>query len=209
MKRGKLIVLEGIEGAGKSTHTGFVAATLRNAGLTVEQTREPGGTPLAEAIRGVLLGAGSAGMPGLTELLLMFAARAAHLEQRILPALQAGRWVVCDRFTDASYAYQSAGRGLPESHVAALERMVQKRLRPDLVLLLDLPAREGLQRAQRRGDTNRFENEAHVFFDRVRKCYLQRARGAREHYTVLDATKPIDAVQAGIRRALAKLGVEA
>lgn len=207
MKRGKLIVLEGIEGAGKSTHAAFVASVLSEAGHKVEQTREPGGTPLAEEIRGVLLGAGSTNMPLLTELLLMFAARAAHLEQRILPALRKGDWVVCDRFTDASHAYQSAGRGLPERYVTALENMVQKRLRPDLVLLLDLPAQEGLRRAQKRGDTNRFEEEAQIFFERVRQRYLQRAAKMPARYSVLDAAAPIPVVQSEIRQALAKLGV--
>ena len=207
MKRGKLIVLEGIEGAGKSTHAVFVTSVLREAGHKVEQTREPGGTPLAEEIRGVLLGAGSTNMPPLTELLLMFAARAAHLEQRIRPALRKGHWVVCDRFTDASHAYQSAGRGLPKRYVTVLESMVQKRLRPDVVLLFDLPAEQGLRRAQKRGDTNRFEEEAHVFFERVRQRYLQRAAKMPVRYSVLDATAPIPVVQSEIRRALAKLGV--
>ncbi|MGH8561874.1 MAG: dTMP kinase, partial [Nevskiales bacterium] len=137
MKRGKFITLEGIEGAGKSTQAPYIVEFIRAAGHTVEQTREPGGTPLAESIRGVLLDKNSHGMPDTTELLLMFAARAAHLTQRIQPALRRGAWVICDRFTDASYAYQSAGRGLPERHVAALERIVQGRLRPDLVLVFD------------------------------------------------------------------------
>ncbi|MGH8454543.1 MAG: dTMP kinase [Nevskiales bacterium] len=207
MKRGKFITLEGIEGAGKSTQAPYIVEFIRAAGHTVEQTREPGGTPLAESIRGVLLDKNSHGMPDTTELLLMFAARAAHLTQRIQPALRRGAWVICDRFTDASYAYQSAGRGLPERHVAALERIVQGRLRPDLVLVFDLPVQEGLRRARGRGDGNRFEDEQMAFFERVRQCYLERAAGEPERYAVLDASQDVDAVQQQVRKALLKLDV--
>jgi dTMP kinase len=205
MKRGKFIALEGVEGAGKSTQANFIAEHLRASGRQVEQTREPGGTPLAEEIRGLLLGKTSAGMPETTELLLMFAARATHLAQRIQPALRRGAWVVCDRFTDATYAYQAAGRGLPERHVAVLERLVQKRLRPDLVLILDLPVQEGLRRARGRGDTNRFEEEQLAFFERVRNCYLERAAREPARYAVLDASQPTDSVQDQVLRALRKL----
>ncbi|HXG27713.1 MAG TPA: dTMP kinase [Nevskiales bacterium] len=207
MKRGKFITLEGIEGAGKSTQAGYIADCLRAAGHAVEQTREPGGTPLAEAIRGLLLDERSRDMPETAELLLMFAARAAHLAQRIRPALARGAWVVCDRFTDASYAYQSAGRGLPERQVATLERIVQGRLRPDLVLVFDLPVADGLRRARGRGDGNRFENEELAFFERVRQCYLARAACDPLRYAVLDASQPPAAVQQQIRRALARLGL--
>jgi dTMP kinase len=209
MKRGKFITLEGIEGAGKSTQAGYIADRIRTAGHAVEQTREPGGTPLAEAIRGLLLADAARGMPDTAELLLMFAARAAHLGQRILPALRAGTWMVCDRFTDASYAYQSAGRGLPERHVTALERVVQGRLRPDLVLIFDLPVEEGMRRARSRGDGNRFEDEQLAFFTRVRQCYLERAARDTTRYVVIDAAQPVSAVQQQIRQALERLGIAA
>ncbi len=205
MKRGKFITLEGIEGAGKSTLASAIADYLRASGRRVEQSREPGGTPLAEDIRGILLGKTSTDMPEITELLLMFAARAAHLTQRLQPALRRGAWVVCDRFTDATYAYQVAGRGLPERHVAALERMVQKRLRPDLVLILDLPVQEGLSRARGRGDTNRFEDEQMIFFERVRQCYLERAAREPVRYAVLDASQQPESVRDQALRALRKL----
>ncbi len=208
MKRGKFITLEGIEGAGKSTQAEFLVQHLRAAGHVVELTREPGGTPQAEAIRELLLNKGSEGMPGITELLLMFAARSAHLQQKIIPSLDQGTWVVCDRFTDASYAYQSAGRGLPESHVAALERLVQKRMRPDQVLVFDLPPEMGLRRARGRGETNRFESEQLAFFERVRQCYLDRAAKSPGKYTVIDAAQPIASVQQQLIRVLAKLGVK-
>ncbi len=205
MKRGRFITLEGIEGGGKSTQASFIVATLRAAGHVVEQTREPGGTPLAESIREVLLNKASQGMPETTELLLMFAARAAHLAQRIQPALHKGSWVVCDRFTDATYAYQAAGRGLPVRQVKTLESMVQGRLKPDLVLIFDLPVEEGLRRAHGRGDSNRFEYEELEFFERVRQCYLDRARDNPRRYVVLDATRPITKVQIQIRQALHRL----
>jgi dTMP kinase len=206
-KRGKFITLEGIEGAGKSSQAGYVAAHIQAAGHAVEQTREPGGTPLAESIRGLLLGEAARGMPPAVELLLMFAARASHLAQRIRPGLAQGTWVVCDRFTDASYAYQSAGRGLPERQVAALERIVQGRLRPDLVLVFDLPVTEGLRRARGRGDGNRFEDEQVAFFERVRQCYLARAARDPVRYAVLDASQSPAAVQQQIRLALGRLGL--
>lgn len=205
MKRGKFITLEGIEGGGKSTQASYIVERLRVIGYQVEQTREPGGTPLAESIRNVLLNEASSGMPESTELLLMFAARAAHLAQRIQPALAKGAWVVCDRFTDATYAYQAAGRGLPASRIKTLETMVQGRLRPDLVLIFDLPVTEGLRRARGRGDTNRFEAEKLSFFERVRQCYLERAKANPLRYFVLDAAQPIEQVQLQIRQALQRL----
>lgn len=208
MKRGKFITLEGIEGGGKSTQAGYIVSRLRDLGHAVEQTREPGGTPLAESIRSVLLNEASRGMPGTTELLLMFAARAAHLAQRIQPALKKGTWVVCDRFTDATYAYQAAGRGLPVSRIKTLETMVQGRLRPDLVLVFDLPVAVGLQRARGRGDANRFEDEKLAFFERVRQCYLDRAKANPLRYVVLDAAQPVEQVQQQIRHALQRLAPE-
>lgn len=208
MNKGKFITLEGIEGAGKSTQIGFIAGCIRRAGQAVEQTREPGGTPLAEAIRELLLADSARDMPATAELLLMFAARATHLSQRIQPALDAGTWVVCDRFTDASYAYQSAGRGVPENQVAALEEIVQGRHRPDLVLIFDLPVEEGLRRARGRGDANRFEAEQGGFFERVRQCYLERATRDPSRYAVLDARQSETGVQRQILHALQRLDLE-
>lgn len=198
---GRFIVLEGIEGAGKSTHAQLLQQLVANAGHDVELTREPGGTPLAEAIRELLLRSreGEA-MPALTELLLMFAARAAHLEQRIRPALQQGKWVICDRFTDASYAYQGAGRGIAEERIAELEKAVQGKLRPDLVLIFDLPPEAGLARARKRGRADRFEAEQLDFFARARDCYLQRAKLDPQRYRVLNAAAPMEDVQAELTR---------
>jgi dTMP kinase len=199
MARGRFLTLEGIEGAGKSTQLPFIAGLIREAGHDVEITREPGGTDLAEGIRQVLMGKWSSPMPATTELLLMFAARASHLREKILPALEAGRWVVCDRFTDASYAYQSAGRGIPSAEVAALETLVQGKVRPDLVILFDLPVQAGLARARGRRDNNRFEDERAEFFERVRRRYLERASADSRRYAVIDAAQPASEVQAQIR----------
>lgn len=184
---GRLFTFEGGEGAGKSTQIGHLAAYLRAAGHTVRTTREPGGTRLGEAIRGVLMGEYDAPMPAMSELLLMFAARAAHLAQVIEPALAAGEIVLCDRFTDASYAYQGAARGLGETAVATLERLVQGERRPDGVLLFDLPVAQGLSRARDRGEVNRFDQETLAFHERVRANYLERARLAPARYAVIDA----------------------
>ncbi len=202
MERGKFITLEGIEGAGKSTQVSYLAKEITARGHAVEVTREPGGTPLAEAIRGVLLSDWPDGMPSSTELLLMFAARAAHLQQKILPALERGKWVVCDRFTDASYAYQSAGRGMPRQDIADLEQLVQGSLRPDLVLVFDLPVADGLGRAKSRGQTNRFEAENLAFFERVRQCYLERAAADVNRYAVIDASLGQDQVRLQLHAAL-------
>lgn len=201
--RGRFITLEGGEGAGKSTHARFVAAWLEQRGRTVVQTREPGGSPLAEAVREVVLRDWAEGVTPETELLLMFAARAAHVSHRIEPALQAGQDVVCDRFIDASWAYQGAGRGVADEHLRALERLVLRDLRPDLTLVFDLPPDVGLNRAKRRGDANRFEAETLAFMERVRAAYLARAQRDPDRYVVLDATRPIDEVQAQIARTLA------
>jgi dTMP kinase len=205
MERGKFITLEGIEGAGKSTQASYLAELITARGPAVAVTREPGGTPLAEAIRGVLLNDWPDGVPANTELLLMFAARAAHLEQKILPELKKGTWVVCDRFTDASYAYQSAGRGMPRQDIAELERLVQGSLRPDLVLVFDLPVAVGLGRAKSRGQTNRFEAENMAFFERVRQCYLERAAADVSRYAVIDASVDQDQVRLQLHIALQRL----
>ena len=202
IKRGRLIVLEGGEGAGKSTHARGIKAWLEQQGREVVQTREPGGSPLAEAIRGVVLGDWAEGIDATTELLLIFAARAAHLHALIRPALEQGKDVVCDRFVDASYAYQGAARGLGADTIASLERLTLGELRPDLVLLLDIDPREGLKRAKRRGDENRFEAETLEFMGKVRAEYLRRARAEPARYAVIDAARPQAQVAADLRREL-------
>ncbi len=201
-KRGRFIVLEGGEGAGKSTQAPAIRDWLRSRGREVILTREPGGSPLAEAIRGLVLGEWDEGISATTELLLIFAARAAHLHARIEPALAAGTDVVCDRFVDASYAYQGAGRGLGVEPVAALERIVVGPLRPDLVLVLDIDPEEGLRRARHRGDENRFEAETLAFMRRVRQAYLDRIQTDPQRYALVDASQPPEDVQALIEAVL-------
>jgi dTMP kinase len=192
--RGRFITLEGGEGVGKSTNLVFVAERLRQAGIEVVTTREPGGTPLAEAIRALLLGVSEEAMAGLTELLLVFAARAQHLARVIRPALEGGAWVVCDRFTDATYAYQGGGRGLDEDLIARLETMVQQGLQPDLTLYLDLPPDEAEVRLGDR-ERDRFEREQRAFFHRVRDTYLARAAQAPSRFRIVDAGAPLADVQ--------------
>lgn len=203
MKNGRLIVLEGGEGAGKSTHARYVCEWLAARGRDPVATREPGGSPLAEAIRELVLRSWEEGVNGTTELLLMFAARAAHLQATILPALQAGRDVVCDRFLDATYAYQGAGRGLRGADINLLTRLVLKRLRPDLVILLDVDPAIGVSRAQARGVANRFDDEAMAFQTRVRQAYLRRARSGRtQRYAIIDANRDVASIQRDIGRVL-------
>ena len=203
--RGHFITLEGIEGAGKTTQREAVADCLRAAGLDVLTTREPGGSAIAERIRALLLDPDNTGMHGDTELLLMFAARAEHLQQRILPALDVGTWVVCDRFTDATYAYQGGGRGVPVERIAMLEELVQGARRPDLTLLFDLPAETGLARARARGPAapDRFEAEAVHFFERVRDAYLARAAAEPERFVQIDAARAPAEVAAAATAAVA------
>jgi dTMP kinase len=196
MMRGQFITLEGIEGAGKSTQREAVATCLRDQGLALLLTREPGGSALAERIRALLLDPANAGMHADAELLLMFAARAEHLQQHILPALAAGTWVVCDRFTDATYAYQGGGRGVPVERIATLEQLVQGDLRPDLTLLFDLPAATGLARAHGRSVPDRFEREQQAFHERVRARYLARAAAEPDRVVVIDARRTPEAVAA-------------
>ena len=183
----RFITLEGIEGAGKSTQLEVVRACLEERGISVMTSREPGGTPIAERIRSVLLDPESQGIAADTELLLMFAARAEHLAQSILPALRRGTWVVCDRFTDATYAYQGGGRGIDTDRIAVLEKYVQGSLRPDLTILLDLDVSAGLARAGRRSAPDRFESETIRFFEGVRQAYLERAARYPERIRVIDA----------------------
>ena len=199
---GKFITVEGIEGVGKSTNLAFIRARLSAAGKTVVQTREPGGTPLGEAIRELLLDPAYTGMDALCELQLMFAARAEHLARLIRPALARGEWVLCDRFTDATYAYQGGGRGVDVSLIARLEELVQGDFRPDLTLLLDVPVAVGLARARQRGAPDRFEQEQAAFFERVRRSYLDLAARHPERYRVIDASRKLEDVQLQIRTCL-------
>ena len=191
---GRFITVEGGEGAGKSTNLERMVAFLEARGLVVEFTREPGGTPLAEEIREGLLAPRSEALAPLAELLLVFAARAQHLSERIEPALTAGRWVVCDRFTDASFAYQGGGRELGPDAVAQLARLVHPQRRPDLTVYLDLPPDQGLARARHRGEPDRIERESVRFFERVRAVYLDRAAAEPERFAVVDASRPLEAV---------------
>ncbi|CAG8865370.1 Thymidylate kinase [Pseudomonas fluorescens] len=195
---GLFITLEGPEGAGKSTNRDYLAARLREQGLDVVLTREPGGTPLAERVRELLLAPSDETMHADTELLLMFAARAQHLAGVIRPALARGAVVLCDRFTDATYAYQGGGRGLSVERIATLETFVQGDLRPDLTLVFDLPVEIGLARAAARGRLDRFEQEGLAFFEAVRQAYLQRAGRNPQRYRLLDAAQTLEAVQTAI-----------
>lgn len=192
---GKFITVEGIEGVGKTTNISFIQQTLQAAGHEVVLTREPGGTPLAEAIRALLLDPHYTGMDPVCELQLMFAARAEHLARVIRPALEQGQWVLCDRFTDATYAYQGGGRGIDTAIIARLEQLVQGDFRPHLTLLLDVPVEVGLARAGDRSDPDRFEQEQVEFFERVRQAYLEMAAAESQRYRVIDAARPLDAVQ--------------
>ena len=202
---GLFITLEGPEGAGKSTNREYLAERLREQSIDVLLTREPGGTPLAERIRELLLDPSDEPMAADTELLLVFAARAQHLQQVIRPALAKGSVVLCDRFTDATYAYQGGGRGLSIERIAQLEQFVQGELRPDLTLIFDLPVEIGLARASARGRLDRFEQEGRGFFEAVRQAYLQRAEQAPQRYRVLDAGQTLAQVQADIDALLPSL----
>ena len=204
-RRGQFITFEGTEGVGKSTQLANAASTLDALGVECVVTREPGGTPMAESIRELLLAPRDEPVNETTELLLMFAARAQHLHTRILPELEAGRWVLCDRFTDATFAYQGGGRGVPADRIALLESLVQGTVRPDHVVLLDAPVETGMTRARHRGDLDRFEQEAVAFFERIRETYLARAASAPGRYHIVDASQPIEAVSdevAGLLRSL-------
>jgi len=204
--RGRFITLEGIEGSGKSTLARALGDWLRSEGLTVHATREPGGTPLAESIRQLVLARAAEPMPPTAELLLMFAARAVHVENLIRPALARGEWVLCDRFTDASLAYQGAGRGIDPAQIRALSTVAHPGLAPDLTLLLDLAPAEGLTRARGRGDGgDRFEDETLAFFERVRAGYRDQARAEPGRFVVLDAALPAATVLDRARAALAGL----
>jgi dTMP kinase len=198
---GKFVTLEGIEGVGKTTQLARLSAALTERGVQHVVTREPGGTPLAESIRALVLTAREEMLPPAAELLLMFAARAVHLTNHVQPNLQAGRWVICDRFTDATYAYQGGGRGLSTDHIRDLETLVQGSLRPDLTLLFDAPVREALQRARQRNAgsvQDRFEAERVEFFARVSQVYRDRAAAEPERIEVVDATQSAATVTARV-----------
>lgn len=205
MKSGLFISLEGGEGVGKSTNLQFIQQWLTQHQIPVTVTREPGGTVVAEKIRSLLLERQDEAISEQAELLLMFAARAQHLQNLIKPALQQGQWVLCDRFTDATYAYQGGGRNMNMQTIAWLEQMVQGDLRPDLTLLLDAPIEVGMQRAQKRGALDRFEVEQIDFFKRVQQTYLQRAAEQPQRYQIIDASLPLEQVQAQISAVLERL----
>lgn len=195
MPKGRFITLEGGEGVGKSTNLRFITDWMRERDIDFIQTREPGGTPLAEQLRALLLENREESVDPTAELLMVFAARAQHLAQVIRPALARGAWVICDRFTDATYAYQGGGRGLDRGLIAQLEQTVQGDLRPDRVLLLDLDPGIGLSRAAETGAADRFESEKLGFFHKVRDAYLARAAAAPDRYAVVNAARPLDEVQ--------------
>lgn len=201
-ERGKFITVEGTEGVGKSTNIRFIEQRLRELGHSLLVTREPGGTPLAEEIRRLLLSNRQESVDSTAELLLMFAARAQHLHNVIEPALAVGQWVICDRFTDATFAYQGGGRGLNMQVIAELETIVQGERQPNLTFYLDIDVRTGLERARERGELDRFEQEDIVFFERVRAVYLDRVRQQPERFVVIDANQPLASVQADIDKAL-------
>lgn len=191
----RFITFEGGEGAGKSSNLAVVAQWLRDKGVEVITTREPGGTDYAERIRELLLQPSDEMISADTELLLVFAARAQHMAEKILPALARGCWVLSDRFTDATYAYQGGGRGLSVKKIAQLEQLVQGKVRPDLTLLFDIPVSLGMERAGKRGALDRIEQESMTFFERIRQCYLDRAAAEPARMAVLDASRTLDAVQ--------------
>ena len=191
----RFITIEGGEGAGKSTAQQFLASKLISMGLSVTLTREPGGTPLAEELRQTLLNPHGEVPVEMAELLLLFAARAQHIANVIKPALDRGEWVICDRFTDATYAYQGGARGMSLEVITQLEEMVQGALQPHQVILLDLPPEVGLERARARGELDRFEREPMAFYERVRSGYLERVRAMPGRYTVIDASQDLQGVE--------------
>ena len=202
---GVFITFEGVEGGGKTTNINFIADELQAVGVNILLTREPGGTEVSEAIRKILLSKELPSMHQDTELLLMFAARAEHLQKKILPALAQGTWVLCDRFTDASYAYQGAGRGIAVERIATLENWVQGDCRPDYTFLFDLDAETGLNRVRSRGETDRIEQENIDFFNRIREKYLAMAEQYAQRYRVINAQLPLPKVQQQVSTALSDI----
>lgn len=205
MSRGKFITFEGGEGVGKSTNVAFVESYLQSKNISVVVTREPGGTKLAEKLRALLLDKKSEAITEEAELLLMFAARSQHVKHVIEPALARGDWVICDRFTDATYAYQGGGRNMKISTIEGLENLIQGNLRPDLTLLLDAPVKVGMERAGKRGAFDRFESETLQFFEDVRRAYLLQAELNPKRITLIKASQPLAEVQQAIITVLSPL----
>lgn len=205
-RRGRFVTLEGIDGAGKSTHAAFIVETLEARGHAVVATREPGGTPLGERVRDLVL---TEAMDHETATLLLFAARREHVARVIRPALERGHWVVCDRFTDATYAYQGGGHGVARDFIRTLAREVHPDCNPDLTLLFDVPttvSRERLNRSAAKGrELDRFEREEQAFFERVRDAYLETAASEPQRFVRVDSTQPVDAVRAALADALRAL----
>ncbi|WP_293268839.1 dTMP kinase [Neptunomonas sp.] len=204
MKEGCFITIEGTEGVGKSTNVEFIRQYLSDKGIDLRLTREPGGTPLAEEIRELLLQPREEVVSDDAEILLVFAARAQHINQVIIPSLQRGQWVLSDRFIDATFAYQGAGRGISWNRIQQLEQYVLGDLRPDLTFLLDLPVDIGMERAEKRGALDRFEQEKHDFFEKVRQGYHHRLRAEPERFALIDAAQSLDNVQQQIAAVLAE-----
>ena len=203
---GKFITLEGTEGAGKSTNLIYIEQWLSAKGDEVVTTREPGGTKVGEEVRAILLNTDNQAMTADTELMLMFAARNQHLQEKILPALKAGKWVISDRFTDASYAYQGAARGIEYKRISELEQWVQQGFHPNMTFVFDLSVEEGMKRVKARGEaTDRFEEEKQTFFEKVRSAYINRANQSPSRYTILDASQKLENVQQQIDKTLLKL----
>ncbi|WP_250657963.1 dTMP kinase [Alkalimarinus coralli] len=199
MKKGLFLTVEGAEGVGKSTNISFIRSTLESKGIKVVVTREPGGTPMAEEIREILLKNRDERVVENSELLLMFAARAQHIENLIKPALLKGHWVISDRFTDATYAYQGGGREVDAERISILEKFVQGNFRPDKTILLDAPVEIGMARAHKRGELDRFENEKGMFFERVRNVYLERLSNEPDRFELIDASKQLVDVQVQLK----------
>lgn len=202
MQEAFFITLEGVEGAGKSSLMDHISDLFTRAGHEVIQTREPGGTKTGEQIREILLDSNNIGLESSTELLLMFAARMQHLEEVIKPALASGHIVICDRFTDASYAYQGGGRGIEESRIQTLEDWVQEGIKPDLTLLFDLDVEVGLRRAGKRSQADRFEQEDILFFERIRSCYLERANKEPTRFRIIDSGESLENVKQQVQKVL-------
>lgn len=196
--RGQFVTIEGCEGVGKSTNIEFIADSLKKENIPYVLTREPGGTPLAEDIRNLFLSPRAEQVAENTELLLMFAARAQHIAEVIEPSLSAGTWVICDRFTDATYAYQGGGRGINPDKIASLEQWVQDDLRPDFTLLFDAPIETGMARVSKRGELDRMEQEHRLFFENVRNTYLELAAKHVKRYRVVDASQNLQDVQCAL-----------
>ena len=203
-RTGMFITLEGTEGVGKTTNIQYISEWLTARDIKHVVTREPGGTPLSEDIRSLLLGSQTEEIMPMTELFLVFASRTQHLEQLIKPSLANATWVLCDRFTDASYAYQGAGRGISNTTIECLESITQQKMQPDLTIIFDLPVVDGIRRARGRSAPDRFEQEDLSFFDRVRENYLLRAKRFSERCKIIDASKPLKDVQAELNKILLK-----